>query len=144
MKNIVWKKPGAGCLILVAVAIASGLLDSTQHDLAFAAADNTQPTPVLVELFMSEGCSDCPPADALLQRLDETQFVSGAFAIVLSEHVTYWNHLGWRDPFSFDDMDFRQKEYGERFNLESIYTPQAVIDGTTQLVGNNAAGVTDA
>ena len=108
-----------------------------------SAADPTR-VPVLVELFTSEGCSDCPPADRLLEELDGKQFVRGAQVIVLSEHVTYWNHLGWRDPFSLEEMDFRQKEYGERFNLESIYTPQAVIDGTTQLVGNNAAGVTNA
>ena len=123
------------CALFAAFAFASG-----------ASAQSSQPArvPVLVELFTSEGCSDCPPADRLLEELYTRQPIPGAQAIVLSEHVTYWNHLGWRDPFSLDEMDQRQKEYGERFNLESIYTPQAVIDGTAQLVGNNAAGVAHA
>jgi hypothetical protein len=142
MKIIVWKKVGAGCLILVAVAV--GLFVAARHDLAFAAAENTQPTPVLVELFTSEGCSDCPPADALLQRLDETQFVPGALAIVLSEHVTYWNHLGWRDPYSFEDMDDRQRDYSTRFGLNSIYTPQMVVDGREEFVGSDSKALTRA
>jgi hypothetical protein len=104
-----------------------------------AAGQNGAPqrTPVLVELFTSEGCSDCPPADKMLALLDQKQPVAGVQAIVLSEHVTYWNREGWTDPFSLEEMTERQQEYVNRFGLSSSYTPQAVVDGTTQFVGND-------
>jgi hypothetical protein len=104
---------------------------------ARAAAPDTARRPVLVELFTSEGCSSCPPVDALIDKLDADQFVPGAQAIVLSEHVTYWNQQGWEDPFSLDSLTQRQNEYKFRFNLDSVYTPQIVIDGGSQMDGSN-------
>jgi hypothetical protein len=118
--------------------IAASLLalpSSGQQSQSAAAAERR---PVLVELFTSEGCSDCPPADALLAQLDAKQFVPGVQAIVLSEHVTYWNHLGWRDPFSLDAIDERQQSYAKQFALSSVYTPQIVVDGAAELVGSDA------
>ena len=108
------------------------------------AASSDHRTPVLVELFTSEGCSDCPPADEFLARLDATQFVPNAEAIVLSEHVTYWDRQGWRDPFSLDEITQRQQSYEFHFNLQDSFTPQAVVDGSAQMVGNNSAAVASA
>jgi hypothetical protein len=96
-------------------------------------------TPILVELFTSEGCSDCPPADAVLQKLIETQPVGGAEIIGLGQHVDYWDDLGWKDRFSSAALTNRQQLYATRFSSQSIYTPQMVVDGRAEFVGSDAA-----
>ena len=90
------------------------------------------PAPVVVELFTSQGCSSCPPADALLSQLHNRRGV-----IPLGFHVDYWDHLGWRDAFSSRQWTQRQMMYVHSMHLESAYTPQAVVNGTRQLVGSN-------
>jgi hypothetical protein len=98
----------------------------------------TSPHVVVVELFTSQGCSSCPPADRLLTKLGEE---TPAAVIPLAFHVDIWNHIGWTDPFSDRTWTERQVEYAKRFGLQQLSTPQAVVDGATQLVGSDERGL---
>ncbi len=96
---------------------------------------------VIVELFTSEGCSSCPPADALLRRVNLKQTSAGQLIVGISEHVTYWNHLGWKDPFSAAEFTDRQEVYASRLSPEGPYTPQMVVNGRDQFVGSDAGAL---
>jgi hypothetical protein len=125
----------AGSLIFSLVAACAPSQVQAQAKPAQPAAKHS--SAVLVELFTSEGCSDCPQADQLLSQVNGRKSVDGQLIVGISEHVSYWNHLGWQDPFSSDLYTNRQKDYGSHFALDSVYTPQMVVNGREQFVGSD-------
>jgi hypothetical protein len=129
-------------VVLLSIGLGRGMMGSAPYAAsaipeAERAADPSA-HPVIVELFTSEGCSDCPPADRLLAHLQRTQPVPAADIIVLEEHVDYWNSQGWNDPFSSVQFTDRQSDYVHFFRLSSgPYTPQMIVDGKAQFVGSD-------
>jgi hypothetical protein len=112
--------------------------------LAGLAAFAQAPVPVVVELFTSEGCSSCPPADELLARIDGRALIPGVEIIALGEHVDYWDDQGWRDRFSSPLFSARQTDYGRLFRVEGIYTPQVVVNGQAQCLGSDLEAIRQA
>jgi hypothetical protein len=125
-------------VVLAAFVLGAFALTSHHSPQTLQSTQAGMRAPVVVELFTSEGCSSCPPADALLAKLSEQQPVSNAEVIALEEHVDYWNDLGWMDQFSSREWTARQNVYAGPLGNGNPYTPQMVIDGKTELVGSDA------
>jgi len=123
--------------ILIALSLVAAATWIRPHAQASSATSDAARTPVVVELFTSEGCSSCPPADELLARLSEQQSLKNAEVIALEEHVDYWNNLGWADPFSSGDWTARQYNYAGVLGNVNAYTPQMVVDGQAEFVGSS-------
>ncbi|HKF24418.1 MAG TPA: DUF1223 domain-containing protein [Candidatus Acidoferrum sp.] len=125
-------------VFLTALFFASGLGSAARSGSQSAqpAAGPPSATPVVVELFTSEGCSSCPPADALLAKMETAQPFTGVHIIAIEEHVDYWNQQGWVDPFSSIEWTDRQQVYTTALHQQGPYTPQMVVNGRAQLVGS--------
>lgn len=119
----------------VLLPLIAGL--AAPRDAAAQQADTT--TQVVVELFTSQGCSSCPPADALLTELARRPDV-----VALSLHVDYWDYIGWKDPYASPQYTARQQRYAQALGLRYVYTPQIVVDGRADVVGSRRAEVIEA
>lgn len=96
----------------------------------------------VVELFTSEGCSSCPPADRLVEEIERDNKNKQLY--ILAFHVDYWDHQGWKDPFSDREFTNRQRQYANWLSLQTIYTPQIVVNGSTEFVGSNRGSLLQA
>lgn len=132
---------GLGLCLLVACARADGdPKPAAERSRGPAAAEG----PLVLELFTSQGCSSCPPADDLLARLARTGSLGDRPLAPLSFHVDYWNDLGWADPYSSPAWTERQHQYARALEDDRVYTPELVVGGAAGMVGSNLAAVTDA
>src|SRR5438105_5237324 len=131
--------PRPRILLVIAAVVVLAILALTMH----GAPPKLGPAPVVVELFTSQGCSSCPPADALIHEIANDPKLRGR-VIPLAFHVDYWDSLGWRDPFSSAEWSQRQALYARTMHLSSAYTPQAVVNGTHEFVGSNRAALSAA
>jgi hypothetical protein len=122
----------------ILAALVLGLFLAVGHGLpgTGVAVGGQVERPVVVELFTSQGCSSCPPADALLGELAERPDV-----LALSLHVDYWDYIGWTDPFASPEMTARQRAYARARGERMVYTPQMIIDGTVDVVGSREGAV---
>lgn len=138
----------AGCVAVAGVTVCSLSLNEVACQTPAAKMRVQQPAAgdykgfALVELYTSEGCSSCPPADQLMEKLQQEN--AGKPVYVLAFHVDYWNQLGWKDKFSAAEFTARQRQYANWMNLETIYTPQVVINGVSEYVGSNEGPIVKA
>jgi hypothetical protein len=123
-------------LAIIAAAVITGAIVFNVTSQPAPLASRIGSSPVVVELFTSQGCSSCPPAEELLGRIARDASLRGR-VIPLAFHVDYWDHLGWRDPFSSPQWSQRQAGYVRVMGLGGSYTPQAVVGGTREFVGSN-------
>jgi hypothetical protein len=119
---------------VLSVFLATAIPGTCQAPVAANPSVGSHTRPVVLELFTSEGCSSCPPADAFLKQLDDADRVNGVDVIAIEEHVDYWDRLGWRDPFSSHDWTERQEQYARVFRHDGPATPQFVVSGRRDFV----------
>ena len=121
---------------LAAAVFALATVPASEGDAA-PAATSGDATPVVVELYASEGCSSCPSADAVLTRLARAQSIPGVRIVPLAMHVDYWDDLGWKDPFAEAQLTSRQRRFSAAKGERGVYTPEAVVDGEAGVVGSD-------